>query len=80
MVAISDGRTSKEFIKRKNIIERFAEVDQELEEDSHDEVAVIDKRGRVHIPEDYLEELGITGKIKMEIQDEKLVIEPYLEN
>lgn len=79
VVAISDGRTSKEFIKRVNIKERFADIDKELESNTHDEVAVIDKRGRIHIPDDYIQELKIKGKVKMEIQDKKIIIAPYME-
>ena len=79
VVAISDGRTSKEFIKRANIKERFADIDKELESNTHDEVAVIDKRGRIHIPDDYIQELKIKGKVKMEIQDKKIIIAPYME-
>lgn len=79
VVAISDGRTSKEFIKRVNIKERFADIDKELESNTHDEVAVIDKRGRIHVPEDYIQELKIKGKVKMEIQDKKIIITPYME-
>ncbi|WBW94968.1 ABC transporter ATP-binding protein [Oceanirhabdus sp. W0125-5] len=79
VVAISDGRTSKEFIKRVNIKERFADIDKELESNTHDEVAVIDKRGRIHIPDDYIQELNIKGKVKMEIQDKKITIAPYIE-
>ncbi len=79
VVAISDGRTSREFIKKRNIKDRFADLDKELEEETHDEVAVIDKRGRVHIPDDFINELKIEGKVKMEIKDEKIIIESFKE-
>ncbi len=79
VVAISDGRTSKEFIKRVNYLEKFAALDIELEKNTHDELAVIDKRGRIHIPDEYINALKIENKVKMEMQDDKIVLLPYIE-
>jgi len=80
VVAISDGRTSRELIKKVNYDKAFADIDKELEEETHDEVAVIDKRGRIHIPEEFMESLNMQDKVKMEVQDGKIIIEPYFEN
>lgn len=79
VVAISDGRTSKEFIRRTNIKEQVEGINTELEHESHDEVAIIDRRGRIHIPDEFIEELKIDNKVKMEIVDNQIIITPYIE-
>jgi AbrB family looped-hinge helix DNA binding protein len=44
-------------------------------EDAHDEFAVLDKAGRVQIPAEMLEKIGLQGnKVKLEVEDGKVVI------
>ncbi len=84
VVAIRDGRTSSEFIRKRNNSEEPAEVQAGLndmaavEEDTHEELAVIDKAGRVQIPKEYLEALGLLGKnkIKVELDNNKIILVP----
>lgn len=52
----------------------------EFKEDSHEELAVVDKTGRVQIPEEYLKALGLKGanKIKIELhQDSVKLYSPH---
>lgn len=74
VVAIRDGRTSSEFIRKKSYREEMAEI-PEQEEESHVELAVVDKVGRVQIPREYLDALGVKGnKIKIEQEDGRIVL------
>jgi ABC-type lipoprotein export system ATPase subunit len=74
VVAIRDGRTSSEFIRKKSYREEMAQI-PEQEEESHVELAVVDKVGRVQIPREYLDALGVKGnKIKIEQEDGRIVL------
>ncbi|MCX7922803.1 MAG: ATP-binding cassette domain-containing protein [Clostridia bacterium] len=82
VVAIRDGRTSSEFIRKKSYAEEIAEIDAgaavQAEEESHVELAVIDKAGRLQIPREYLESLGLKNrnKIKVELEDGRIILLP----
>jgi ABC-type lipoprotein export system ATPase subunit len=84
VVAIRDGKTSSELIRRKS----YSEALQELEaagltaddegEDTHEELAIVDSAGRLQSPQEYLEALDMTGKdkIKVELEDGRIVLTP----
>jgi len=82
VVAIRDGRTSSEFIRKKSYVEEMAELDKhingddEVEEDSHVELAVIDRSGRLQIPKEYLDALGLKekNKIKVELEGDRIIL------
>jgi len=82
VVAIRDGRTSSEFIRKKSYAEEIATLDKIIpsngdeEEESHVELAVIDKAGRLQIPKEYLNSLGLKGKnkVKVEFENNKIVL------
>jgi len=80
VVAIRDGKTSSEMIRRKSYAEELAELEQGLiaEEESHVEYAVLDRAGRLQIPTNYLESIGIknTNKVQLTLEDGKIVILP----
>ena len=46
------------------------------EEDTHEELAVLDRAGRLQIPREYLERLGLAGAkmVKVELEDERIVL------
>jgi len=45
-------------------------------DNSHDEFAVLDRAGRVQLPKEYLEKLGVQGnKVRLEYQDGKIIID-----
>ncbi|MCL2632911.1 MAG: ATP-binding cassette domain-containing protein [Oscillospiraceae bacterium] len=90
VVAIRDGKTSSEFI-RKNIdvvsLEELAGktgglTSPQQTETHHEELVVLDRAGRLQIPKEYLTALGIKGgdKVKVELENEKIVILPKQEN
>jgi ABC-type lipoprotein export system ATPase subunit len=79
VVAIRDGRTSSEFIRRSANIEdisAFSDSEGMVEGVTHEELAVLDRAGRLQLPEEYLEELGLTGlkRVKVEIEDGRIVV------
>ena len=76
-VAIRDGKTSSEFVRRQSYSDEFAEITIHAPaEDSHEELAVIDKAGRLQLPKEYLEQVGLLGKDKCRvgIENGKIVI------
>ena len=82
VVAIRDGRTSSEFIRRRSYKDELENAenlyDRTLEvEHSHVELVVMDGAGRVQLPRDYLEKMGISGRTKVQVlfDEGKLVIE-----
>ncbi|MFO7611883.1 MAG: ABC transporter ATP-binding protein, partial [Clostridia bacterium] len=79
VVAISDGRTSSEFIRKKSYSEELLELDRMSgveESDTHEELVVIDRHGRLKLPEEFMEATGFdrNSKIKMEMDDGKIII------
>lgn len=75
VVAIRDGLTSTEFIKRNpNLdlvsIEERAKAMGEV----HEEYVVVDRVGRLQVPKEYLEALHIDNKASMEFDGEKILI------
>jgi ABC-type lipoprotein export system ATPase subunit len=82
VVAIRDGRTSSEFIRKKSYAEELKELENGLfandKEPTHQELAVLDRAGRLQIPSDYLETLGLKGtnRIKVELEDGKIALYP----
>jgi ABC-type methionine transport system ATPase subunit len=68
VVAISDGKTSSEFIKKQYMLED--------DEDTHIEYAIIDKSRRLQLPADFLKKLDI-GKqnmVRLGMSDDKIII------
>jgi ABC-type lipoprotein export system ATPase subunit len=81
VVAIRDGKTSSEMIRRKTYAEELKElasgVDSD-EEESHVEYAVVDKAGRLQIPSGYLEAIGATDtqRIRVTVENGRIVLLP----
>ncbi|MEQ2527196.1 ABC transporter ATP-binding protein [Robertmurraya yapensis] len=76
VVAIRDGKTSSEILRR-NIYENYLnEMEEEAAEESHVELAVLDSAGRIQIPSDYLEELGMKdlNKMRIELEEGQIVL------
>lgn len=82
VVAIRDGRTSSEFIRKKAYAEEMLKLGSQIpsngeqNEESHVELAVLDKAGRLQIPKEYLDSIGLKGKnkIKVELENKKIVL------
>lgn len=73
VVAIRDGQTSSELIMKKSYKEELlklenSEVQVKQTEDTHEELIVLDQNGRLQIPKEYLQALGIKGKNKVKVE------------
>lgn len=81
VVAIRDGKTSSEMVRRKSYSEELSELAQGIPEaaaDSHIEYALLDKAGRIQIPSGYLDSIGLqdTNKIRVQLEDGRIVLLP----
>ena len=86
VVAIRDGKTSSELIRRKPVLtgisfeelseQQQAEIRAVAESAGHDELVLLDKAGRLQIPKEYLSALGINGgdRVRVELEDGKISI------
>ncbi|CCQ93943.1 ABC transporter [[Clostridium] ultunense Esp] len=72
VVAIRDGLTSSEFL-RGGYAPSGAPGGQG---DLHQEFTVVDRVGRLQIPQEYLQEMGIRDKVILEFDGEKILIKP----
>lgn len=79
VVAIRDGRTSSEIVRKKSYVEELNELGnivqvevEDSENTASEELIVLDKSGRLQLPKDYIEQLGIKGgdKVKVEMDEE----------
>lgn len=81
VIAIRDGRTSSEIIKKSHAdilreSKGFGETDEipseEAEEFVSEELVVLDRTGRLQLPKDYMEALGIKGgeRVKADLDKE----------
>jgi len=81
VVAIRDGKTSSEMIRRKSYADELRELEEgtaAAEEESHVEYAVIDRAGRLQIPSDMLQSVGIkdSNKVRVQLEDGRIVLLP----
>jgi len=79
VVAISDGSTSSEYIRKISYKEELEELDRSSGvegSETHEELVVVDRHGRLKLPEEYLHSVGIekNSKIKMDVEKDKIVI------
>ncbi len=85
VVSIRDGKTSSEFIRRSADLsnlsfEELSELQKAeisaIEEGNHEELILLDRAGRLQIPKDYLEKLGIKGgdRVRVELEEDKISI------
>lgn len=75
VVAIRDGMTSTEFVKRSADQEEAGEKHEKTAiGEGHEAFVVLDRAGRLQVPKEYLEALKIDGKATMEFDGEKITI------
>lgn len=82
-MAIRDGRTSSEIVRKRSYVEELNELGdivrvEDESQDIHEELVVLDRSGRLQLPKDYMEALEIKGgdKVKVELdrEDKKLYL------
>lgn len=79
VVAIRDGRTSSEIVRKRSYVEELNEmgdiirVENDNGEETHEELAVLDRSGRLQLPKDYMQSLNIKGgdKVRVELDEER---------
>lgn len=77
VVAIRDGRTSSEIVRKRSYVEMLSEQGEQIfvesdEEAVAEELIVLDRSGRLQLPREYLDKLGIRGgdKVKVEFDEQ----------
>jgi len=60
VVAIRDGKTSSEFVMR-SYADQLAGIEGFYQESAQVELAVLDRAGRVQIPREYIDKMGLEG-------------------
>jgi len=75
VVSIRDGKTSSEILVKENLRERLASIIDFEGLETHEEFAVLDRVGRVQLPEDYMRRLELSGNtVKLEFTDGRVTI------
>lgn len=78
VVSIQDGKISSEMHARtsyQNDMENASGF-----EDEHDEYAILDRAGRLQLPNEMLEKMGVDGnKVRLEYVNDTIVIKPAVE-
>lgn len=83
VVTIRDGKTSSERVRRLRAAQEAAHPDGEPDDGSGDdeqvayhEYVVLDYAGRLQIPREYLDELGISDRAQVELTEQGILIKP----
>lgn len=81
VVAIRDGKTSSEILRRKSFDQELLDTLNGVEvqeEESHVEYAVLDQAGRLQIPSGYLDSIGVknTNKVQVTLEEGRIVLLP----
>ncbi|WP_416147275.1 ABC transporter ATP-binding protein [Salipaludibacillus sp. HK11] len=81
VVAIRDGKTSSEILRRipyEEMNESLAEEEKTQQQNDYVELAVLDKAGRMQIPREYLNQLDMKDQNKMQVKlvDGQIILTP----
>jgi len=83
VVAIRDGMLASETIRQAVATDTGANGDigfeGEAQEEQYAELVVLDRAGRVHVPQEYLEHFDIRGRAQLEITEEGILIRPAVQ-
>lgn len=76
VVSIRDGKTSSERIMKSDYLARLSDIHGFAEaEETQEEFAVLDRAGRVQLPGELLQEIGLSGnKVKLTVENGKIVV------
>ncbi len=78
-VEIRDGKISTESVRKQVLSSKDGakiglNINEKEEEDTHTRYTVVDSAGRLQIPEEYLDKLGIKDRAALEIKDGEVKI------
>jgi ABC-type multidrug transport system ATPase subunit len=79
VVSIRDGMLASETIRQKSVATKgtngaLGTDGQAAHPDRFEELVVIDRAGRLHIPQDYLDQFAIKGRAQLELTPEGILI------
>lgn len=75
VVSIRDGKTSSERIMKADYLSRLSDIHSFAEEETQEEYAVLDRAGRLQLPGELLQEIGLQGnKVKLTVEDGKILV------
>ncbi|MBP7175684.1 MAG: ABC transporter ATP-binding protein [Thermoclostridium sp.] len=78
VISISDGMIGSEMVKKEDYQRKLSELgDMANPSESHDEFAVVDNKGRIKIPEEYIAQLKLGGGERLKIRKSAGGIEVY---
>jgi len=81
VVTIRDGKTSSERVRRMRDAEHGEDdgiEDVETHDESYHEYVVLDYAGRLQIPREFLDELGISDRAQIELSEGGILITPAI--
>tara|TARA_Y100001960_G_scaffold87806_1_gene94148 strand:+ start:1646 stop:2542 length:897 start_codon:yes stop_codon:yes gene_type:complete len=73
VVVIKDGKTSSEISRQDKNVQISGHVDKET---PLEESLLVDSNGRIQIPEDLIETVGIAEKVSAQIKNQEIIIKP----
>lgn len=78
VVSIRDGKTATETVRQSRKVSPQTEdvKSDEHKEEEFLELTVLDSAGRLQLPKDYLKQLGIKGRVRLELTEEGIYIRP----
>jgi ABC-type lipoprotein export system ATPase subunit len=75
VASMRDGRTSSEFIRRRYDLELDA-LGTSFHEETHEEYAMLDRFGRLQLPQIFTEGISSGSRVKLTIDDGKVIVSP----
>jgi len=79
VVAIRDGKTATETVRQSVLTassDEDGKADEAPEEEVYEELVVLDSAGRLQIPKEYLQQLQIHDRARLELTEEGVLIRP----
>jgi ABC-type lipoprotein export system ATPase subunit len=79
VVSIRDGKTSSEIIRKISYADELAAIQSEAQAAAtHEEYAVLDRAGRLQLPEAYVDELGLrkSNKVRVKLDEGSIRLLP----
>lgn len=76
VVSIQDGKTSSEILKKSTLMDTNLTNQEKVIEDTHVELTVIDRVGRLQLSREHLDAIGLgnSNKLQVEQEDNRIVI------
>ena len=79
VIMIRDGKTSSERVIKSEaytkVVQNSDSVSGIIEKHEHDEYVILDRVGRLQLPREALEAIGVTGnRVRLEVKEDKIII------